>query len=319
MKKLFCLLLIIVISSASLFATWLVGDVVDDFGDPTGDSYIYTLTEGTVSNLDTTQSKAYVKVLARFSAVPKPRATWTFEVHDYSWDNPVKGFFDASGATIKIKEDDGTVQTTYSTNSSVLHDWNTLSVVAGNYFTVMLSSNQNLKVSISIENTKYSFAIDCTGFWDTFRQVFSRVESKQNQWFYDVASKNTISMNEEFKKYFKTMGIDKKFCLGSYRLVGENSFEGIDLQYEFIMDNEDFEINHYMNIKVEFSYLDNSVGATKTRVRAEDVYEVKLVVGTIEKKLALDTSGSYTWSARESIEDMVELMQSGKKHTLISH
>ena len=151
-----------------LFATWNIGTIVDDFGDPTGDGFVYTTLEGTFSNSATSNSTAVVRISARFTFDPYPREQWDFEIHDYNWDNPTESFYDNSVATIKIKEESGKVSTFIRKNSELAHNWNTLFDVDGKNFTEMLRRNNILKVNISIERCKYNFTIDCSDFNDVY-------------------------------------------------------------------------------------------------------------------------------------------------------
>lgn len=93
MKKFFvariCILFFI---STSLFAEWQIGNVVDDFGDPTGEKFVYTIVDGTFSNSATTSSSCSIRILAKYTVTPFPKEQWVFEIHEYGFDNPVNNF-----------------------------------------------------------------------------------------------------------------------------------------------------------------------------------------------------------------------------------
>ena len=49
-------------SETQAYGDWLVGNYVDDFGDPTGETYIYTVSTGTFSNTATSGSDLTVGI-----------------------------------------------------------------------------------------------------------------------------------------------------------------------------------------------------------------------------------------------------------------
>lgn len=108
MKKIF-LVIILLLVSLGLFAEWQIGDFIDDFGDITGEHFLYCMAEGTFSNSATSNSPCIVRVVANLNnvyLVPYV-SKFEFEIHEYNNDNPVQEFYEDSKSIIRIKDDLG--------------------------------------------------------------------------------------------------------------------------------------------------------------------------------------------------------------------
>lgn len=306
------LLLVFLLLSMSLFAKWSVGQVVDDFDDPTGEEFVYTLIEGTFANSATSNSKACIRVLTKFSANPYPEESWEFEIHDYNWDNPVDDYYDDSSATIKIKDDNGKVTTFKKSNSEYAHTWNILNSSDGHKFTQLLKDNNSLKVNITIENSKYVFTIDCRDFTDMYDQAFSKVKPRIGYWEYNEVSEVLLPIYESLKELYKDFGIDKLFPNGSYEYYGEKQIDGKWYLFYFNVDNEDFIENGYITIDLSVSELDKSYPTpVRTKIESDQVKEIYLIAGNEQKKMII-SDGSYTWSSSEPTQEIINKMASNK-------
>lgn len=307
MKRLL-VFLVLICMTLSLFAKWSVGQIVDDFDDPTGEEFVYLLTEGTFSNTATSNSKSCVRVLSQFVTTPYPSERWTFEVHDYNWDNPVDDYYDDSTATIKIKEDNGNVVTFTKSNSEYSHSWNTLKPADGYRFTQMLKDNNSLKVSISIEKSKYVFTIDCSDFNDIFDKAFSSCKSGIGSWKYSAIDESTMEFYKYLKSMYANMKMTKYFPTGSYTYYGEQLIGNEWYLFYFNLDNADYSTNKYVAIDFGLDRVDKSLGTpVTTDIESKDVKEVYLLAGTEQKKMKL-SDGSFTWSCSESTQNIVNKM-----------
>lgn len=314
MKKTLVLFSLLVVFCLFIYADWQIGTIVDDFGDPTGEGFVYTLVEGTFSNSATSNSKACVRVLANFESSPYPTVYWIIEPHTYNWDNPVEDFYDDSSATIKIKEENGSITTFINNNSKYYHNWNSLGVDDGKILTELLKRNKVLKVSISIESYKYNFTIDCSDFNNVFEPYFKSIEPNIGKWYYYDNLELGRSLYDSLKSLYKNMGITKSFPYGSYCYYGESSSNNETYLYYFHIDNEDFTKNKYLSVDVSVDSVDKTGGViSRTDVESSNVASVSIVMNGKTTSLKFKNDSSYTWSAQESIQSIVdELLKGGK-------
>lgn len=311
MKKI-VLLLIILLLSMSLFAKWSIGQVVDDFDDPTGEEFIYTITEGTFANSATTNSKACIRVSAEFSANPYPEETWTFEIHDYNWDNPINDYYDDSSATIKIKDSNEKVTTFTKSNSEIAHTWNTLKENDGYKFTQLLKDNDSLKVSIAIENSRYVFTIDSSDFNEVFDKAVSEIKPKIGFWEFNELQDSQIPLYEQLKDYDKSRGIQRYYPIGSYEYYEEQQIGSEWYLYYFNIDNDDLLTNNYMSIAFYLYRLDkSSTKPTITKIESDQVKRIYLFAGNEQKKMKTPLTLA-TWSCSESTQKIVDKMALNK-------
>lgn len=318
MKKLVFVILTILFVCSAAFASWQIGTVVDDFGDTTGEGFVYSLTEGTFSNSATSKSTAYIRVLASFISDPYPKERWTFEIHDYNWDNPIERFYDNSLAIIKIKEDDGTVTTFTRKNSEGVYIWNSLEVSDGYAFTEMLERNSTLKISISIENYRYNFTLDCRDFYSVYHRFFDSLEPNIGKWSYsDIITPSTRSLFEELKSMYKKMGKNKQYPYGSYGVYEETQDNNASYLYSFILDNEDYSSKKYVNVNLSVYDLDKTHKTPSTSmIHSKEIASVSIIQNGISSSMKLKNDSVFTWSSQQSLQGFVDNILNGSTATL---
>lgn len=170
------------------FASWEIGKVMDEFGDPTGESFIYYLTNGTFSNSATSSSDCYVRVHPEFEYKPFAQInSWTFDIHNYNWDQPLISY---SGTPIyRVKDDSGMIYS-FGKKYTAYTPWNCLFSNEAKDFTELLKNNENLKLVAYIGNTTYRFNIDCSNF----SEILTEYKKSMNP---DIGNWNEIIMTKD--------------------------------------------------------------------------------------------------------------------------
>lgn len=197
MKKLYSVLLTMLIS-LSAFANWQTGSIVDEFGDPTGNYFIYTTSEGSFSNSATTNSPAFLRVVVTLEEdylVPVPLVI--LEPHCYNWDNPTDNPAD-NRARLSFKADSRSYnKDTLDNKTTPEVPWNYLENSAGYVIYEMLYDNDVIKCAIQTKFEKYSFVIDCSGFAEAFYNLVLKTNktAETKKWF-------------DIDKYTKVMYVD---------------------------------------------------------------------------------------------------------------
>jgi len=151
---------------------WHKGYYVDDFGDPTNNSFIKTTTEGIFSNSAVSNEYLYVEIY-----IDKNSAG--IFLHEYSSSNPAEYFIDGEGE-MKLKNRAGNILTITSFGK-----WNNsggLSINNYSYYNAptdhtklvnfLKRSIGEIKVSIKDSySSTYFFVIDATGFTDGYNNL----------------------------------------------------------------------------------------------------------------------------------------------------
>lgn len=315
MKKISTMILLLCLCF-SLFAEWSIGAIVDDFGDPTDEGFVYTIEEGSFSNSATSNSKSIIRIVSEFIIDPYPCERWVLEIHNYNWDNPVDDFYDDSRAVIKIKEEDGSVVTFTKDNSKYIHAWNYLNAQDGYLFTKILRRNNFVKVNVSIEGYKYNFVIDCTDFSDVFDSYYNSLEPAIGKWQYKELE--NISFYKSLISRYASIGIEKEFPAGYYFYYDELLSTSSNYLFYIKIDNEDYDINNYLSLDVNIKTLDKTTTppTNGTAIKSEEVKDVSIIVGNNSVTMKMDTDSSYTWSAQQSLEDFVQAIKAGEKVSL---
>lgn len=224
MKKTILLVVFILFVSFFLSATWNIGEVVDDFGDPTGEGFLYSLTNGTFGNSATSNSTSPMRVYIDFNDSSMPTAVVVFEPHAYDWDNPVEDFYDSSVATIKFKDDAGNVTSITSSNSKYGHNWNRLGGQDAIKVINLFLKNKTIKVSIKIESYSYNFTIDCSDFASAYSKFKPTANLETNKWNLRY-SESSVNSNYQYitaSILFDTTLRNAK-CYGEFSLSGRPS------------------------------------------------------------------------------------------------
>lgn len=314
MKKLSLLFVIGLLFLTGLFATWRVGDIVDDFDDPTGDHFVYSTLEGTFSNTATSSSKTDIRLCQEFVKDTVPAVRWIFEIHNYNWDNPVENFYSDSTATIKIKADDGTVTTFSKSNSKYGTYWNIIAGKDARTLTKLLISNKTLKFSITIEKTKYSFTVDCSGYSEVFHSVFDGLKMNLPSGWY------TIEKDKEFytslQQTYKSMGMTKNYAEYSYNFKDYAKYQGNEYYYSVSMDSDDYKENKYPDITVYLYKLFKDDFFSYSEGFSDDsLTGFAFIVDGKTYKMKVDSS-DYYWSVQDSPQAAVSAMQTANSTSI---
>jgi hypothetical protein len=148
---------------------WRTDTFVDDFGDKTGNIYIYTKVLGTFSNSATSNSAVFVKII-----ITKNIAG--LFLHQYSPDNPAEKFI--GQGKISMKNQAGTLK-----GISSIGEWNKqggllIENTAGfwNYYSDLVNfikaSEGEIKfVVVDSYSSKFNFSINANGFVEEYKKL----------------------------------------------------------------------------------------------------------------------------------------------------
>lgn len=147
-------------------SAWDLGEYVDDYGDKTGEKYIYTMAEGNFSNSATTNSGLTVQVLAKKGKV---------QLYFYEYNSSLAK--DDEAMDLKIKDENGEEYKfglwVGSNGCGYISSYR-----QGNKddkFLELLMNNKSLKCSSKMGEytvSTYRFVIDCTGFKKMYEDTF---------------------------------------------------------------------------------------------------------------------------------------------------
>ena len=235
------LIVFLVFTPCFLFSSWKLGNYVDDFGDETGDHFIYTTAEGTFSNSATSSSFSPLRITLDISG-DLPAAAITFEPHAYSWDNPVENFYNNSTATIKFKDDAGNVTTVTSSNSRYANNWNVIIQQDAVTIVNLFRKNKTLKISIKIESYTFNYTVDCSDFLKVYDSYYPSVKNGETgKWniSYSISDFNTYEFCSASIDFESTLR--KKDIIGTYSITGypANSSSFPSLSFDFIVIDSD--------------------------------------------------------------------------------
>jgi len=249
-----------------LFAEWKIGNVVDDFGDPTGEKFVYTIVDGTFSNSATTSSPCSVRILAQYKGVPFPQEEWVFEIHEYGFDNPINNFYPSSEASIKFKDDLGKVYSYDTKNSKYATNlWNTLAGPRAIEITNLIASNQRIKVAVSCETTRYNFEIPTNGAQELLTSVKNSIPSNTRKWIIEYPSPRELEFYESLSgMYKKNLGITKIFPLYTWNYYDIVDVSCIQYQIHLTVSDEDLAENGYANFRISAYSLNENKIANKS-------------------------------------------------------
>lgn len=164
---------------------WLVGQYVDDFGDPTGGTFVYTVSSGTFSNTATSESALTVAFYYQQDAC---------KIRLLEYNQTPATYYSNSQITLKYKVDDVIYSHSLYPNDTpngdiLVMDWyeNYASMTSGlspvqqlnflkkdrpfdksayKQITSFLAAGKNVRCVMMIDNSKYSFTISADGFGD---------------------------------------------------------------------------------------------------------------------------------------------------------
>lgn len=219
MKKLIVFALLITLLSP-LSAEWKIGQIVDDFGDTTGEEFAYLIVEdGLFSNSATKNSPSKVRIVAKFIDAAFPQILFIIEAHDYGWDNPVNDFFTTSSSLLQFKNEKGTVIKFNGNNSKYGVSWNKISGTNAVDFYEFFKSENNVKAAISCEGTRYNLTINSEGLVDTINQLISKRKNASDITDWDVSSIDSDYSDYKFvsaSKYYKIKSNENDYGLVFY-------------------------------------------------------------------------------------------------------
>lgn len=181
-KRFVSCLVIGIIFSLCLFASWNIGDFVDEFDDPTGDHFLYSTAWGTFNNSVTKKADSPMRVMFYLLGKYFPEAVIRFEPHTYEWDYSVDEFYDDSSATIKMKDELGNVYSFYTENSEYRHLWNTVTGKDAIQIVNIFRNNKTVKIYISIESYTFNYTVDCSNFEMLYQDFKTEFYSQRNKW-----------------------------------------------------------------------------------------------------------------------------------------
>jgi hypothetical protein len=173
------LILILLFLVIPLFAEFNLGIIVDEFGDPTGENFLYTSSLGSYIDANMIESECYVRTTVDvWDLNGGLYLGFTFETHENEWSNPTRKAKVDSDATIKVKDEDGVVYSFSTSNSKYSTDtWNELTGKDALQFYELLINNKLLKVIIYYDALKYQFSIDCPNFESIFDEFARSIDT----------------------------------------------------------------------------------------------------------------------------------------------
>lgn len=251
-----CVCLIFLLS-VPLFAEWKIGNIVDDFGDPTGEKFVYTIVDGTFSNSATTSSPCSVRVLSQYEATPFPKEEWVFEIHEYGFDNPVNTFRSDSEGTIKIKDELNKVHSFPASNNKYDNKWNKLFGTNAKAFTDLVRNNNRIKVAIACDSTRYNFEIPTNEASDIISSVESGITPRIGEWIKEDTPSYMLEFYEYFISEYKKINITKTFPLYSWNYYDVVPINGIRYLVHLTIDDEDLAEDGYAKFNVSAYSLDD--------------------------------------------------------------
>lgn len=265
MRKIFiaCICILIFIT-LPLFAEWKIGNVVDDFGDPTGEKFVYTFVDGTFSNSATASSPCFIRVLAQYEVKPFPKEKWVFEIHEYDLNNPVNNFSSSSDASIKFKDDSGKVYSYDTKNFKYANYWNILAGTKGLEFTNLLFNNQNIKAAVVCESTRYNFEIPTSGARDVLTSVKSAIAPNTRKWIKEDIDPLMLEIYEYFAGEFKRLGAKKTFPTYTWKYYDVVNVSGAQYEIQLSITDEDLAINGYADFNISAYSLDENKFTVKS-------------------------------------------------------
>lgn len=217
-------------------SNWKIGNITDEFGDPTGEEFAYCVIEGSFSNSATANSPTFIRVCAQSADYPKYATVYfTFEIHDYSFDTPVNNYYSNTNASFSFKDAKGTISR-YETTNSRFTKWNELNGNASYELYKTLMDSPETKCSVVVGTSKYNFTITNEGFDKAISQI---IKNKQQQisykWNYWYLKTEEDMFEEEMNEW---VGTDLEFIMSDI-LGNYESSPTYEAESDFIIDNSD--------------------------------------------------------------------------------
>lgn len=164
MKKILLVVVIVLLASAilSIETGWRYGNVVDDFGDNTGEKFLMNVDIGRFSNKFTYSSD----VLFRVAIQPEYMTIILFEYSEYQVN-----FYKTKHVDIKIKIDN---EEPYSIKGFVFE--NSLSIIGPQSDSLIEGFKRAscVKLFIVHKSSRYNLSIDCNGFTSKYNQLYKQ-------------------------------------------------------------------------------------------------------------------------------------------------
>lgn len=285
-----------------LFAEWNTGNIVDDFGDPTGKKFVYTTVDGTFSNSATTSSPCSVRIIAKYEVNPFASENWAFEIHNYGFDNPVNTFSSDSEGTIKIKDELKEISTFKTSNNKYENCWNKLN---GNYsskFTKLVKNNNNLKVAVSCESTRYNFSIPTIGAKEILNSVEKSITPKIEEWIKIDAESYLLEFYEIYTIKYREMNIKKTFPLYTWNYYEIITLDGSKYLVHLTIDDEDLSKDGYAKLHTSVNSLSES------NIKEKAYGEITKATFTIDsKEYTLINKEPDSYSSFKNMSEMKQI------------
>jgi len=155
---------------AYLNRPWKTGNFVDNFGDPTGENFIYTEVDGRFSNSATSNSYLFVEIIIKKNAAG-------ILLHQYQKSNPAEKFIGSS--EIQMKNEAGQIISIRSykewnqKGGILIENWPEISRYSFSQFRDFIKKSVGkIKVVVIDEySSVFNFTIDATGFTNEFTKL----------------------------------------------------------------------------------------------------------------------------------------------------
>lgn len=296
--------------SAPLFAEWEIGNVVDDFGDSTGERFVYTIVEGTFSNSATTSSPCSIRILSQYEATPFPKEEWVFEIHEYGFDNPVNTFRSDSESTIKIKDELNKVHSFNASNNKYENNWNKLLGTNAKSFSDLVMNNNSLKVAISCDSTRYNFEIPTKGANDKISTVENSITPKIGEWIKEDTSSYMLEFYEYFIGVYRKMNTTKTFPLYSWNYYEVIPIDGIRYLVQLTVNDEDLLQDGYAKFNVSAYSLDDKNATVESYGKTKKV--TFIINGKDYTLIVKDPEDSTSFTNMSEMKNITKALESSR-------
>ena len=163
MKKYVALILVLALFAFATIAfaeetgnTWTLAQYVDDFNDPTGESYIATTLAGTFTNSATNDSELTVKVIYDLKF-------FQIALKEYGQNTVGNSSTSSKNYVVSIKDDDGTV---YQFEGFIYSGGDRIFLFSNQNSKLLdlIDQEGTLKFSITDNSSRYNFTLNAGGF-----------------------------------------------------------------------------------------------------------------------------------------------------------
>lgn len=209
MKRFINIVIILILIINSLSAMWTMGNYVYSSGNYTDYFALYVVDDGMFSNFDVRNNTAEIRIIVEVSNGVFPTASFIFEIHENSWDNPVKRFSPDSTSLLQFKNDAGEVISFQQKTSKYRDNWNVLSEQDAAEFYLFLKNTNTLKSVISCEGTSYNFSITSRNLESVINKLLEEKKRGTTKDWDIIITEKYLNSN------YKHVSASKNFLLNS--------------------------------------------------------------------------------------------------------